>query len=62
MSAQLDHYYCDSCTNAAEDEAGFTPEPLALHLMLGEMGADIADHFCDGWESGRSCYCACRRR
>ena len=53
--------YCDSCTNAARDEAGFELDPFSIHTVLFDMGADIADHICDSPENGEPCDCDCRR-
>ena len=54
--------FCDSCKNAAHDEAGFDIDPLTEELLLLDMGADIADHLCDQDETAQPCLCACNRR
>ena len=50
--------FCDSCLDAALDEGGSDiPD-----FVLGEFGADIADHLCDeneGGATGDPCNCAC---
>ena len=43
--------FCDSCTNAASDEAGFELDPFSVHPVLFNLGADIADHI---WTVTRS--------
>ena len=53
--------FCDSCTNAACDEAGGDLDQDSIAILLIEMGADIADHCCDAAETGESCACACNR-
>ena len=51
---------CDSCLDAAHDEGA--EDDIAALVML-ELGADLADHDCDGIESGGAfkCLCPCRR-
>ena len=53
---------CDSCMNAGYDEGGFGLDEASMAMLLTEMGADMADHICDGPESGEQCGCACQRR
>ena len=53
--------YCDSCTEAANNEAGYELDPFSIAMLLGDLGADIADHLCDETESGETCACACNR-
>ena len=50
---------CDSCINAATDEAGYDLDAASTQIILIEMGADIADHICDSRENGQACHCAC---
>ncbi len=52
--------FCDSCTNAAQDEAGIDLGDDGLFMVLAEMGMDIADHPCDTEETGELCSCACQ--
>lgn len=53
--------YCDSCTNAAQDEAGFELDDFSMSAILGDMGTEIPDHICDAQETGQKCLCACNR-
>ena len=54
--------YCDSCQNAAQDEAVFDLDDFSLGAILGDLGADIADHLCHAHETGEDCLCACSRK
>ena len=58
---QTPNTYCDSCLDAAQDEAGFELDDFSIGAILGDMGADIADHLCDTTETGAPCACACNR-
>jgi hypothetical protein len=52
--------FCDSCLDGAHDEASGMFDDVDLDFqedILGMMGADIADHLCDGDETGQSCAC-----
>ena len=53
---------CDSCNNAADDEAGFELDQYSRDTLMFDLGADIADHICDSPESGETCRCACQPR
>lgn len=49
-------YVCDSCIEAAQEEAFGEDDTEVLRMLCLEMGADIADHDCDG----EGCKCACQ--
>ena len=41
---------CESCIDAALDEAGGDLEPEIAAFLAMEMGADLPDHFCERLE------------
>ena len=53
--------FCDSGTNSACDEADGDLDQHSIVIILMELGAKIADHWCDAPETGENCACACRR-
>ena len=51
---------CESCIDAALDEAGGDLGPETAAFLATEMGADLPDHFCERLEEPKmECHCAC---
>lgn len=51
---------CDSCGNAAEDEAEAPLDTQTKLTIAMDLGADIADHICEKvTDNGKECDCAC---
>lgn len=52
---------CESCLDAVREEPGGAALNAAeTDMMARELGADIADHWCEAREDDEPCGCACR--